>query len=226
MEIDRANDVPFFKSIEGAIFLVGCLLLAAEALLFFLFAYGNPGIRDRLLSVIIGDIFGGIGAGISLGLEVGLPLNAVVLVFVIFNITLLFLFYPIIIRFYEHLIELKFIGKALSSTKEKAERHLAKIEGWGALGVAIFVWIPIYSTGVLVGAILGRLIGMRTITVFIVVISSLIASAIAWAYAFDLVLDIFKGMGRILPTIFVVLIVVFVLFHRFYGIYKKAKLNG
>ena len=225
MEIDRQNEVPFFRSIEGVIFLIGCLLFLAEILLFFLFAYGNPGIRDRLLSVIIGDIFGGIGAGISLGLEVGLPFNAVILIFVIFNITLLFLFYPIIIRFYEHLIELKFIGKALSSTKEKAERHLTKIEGWGALGIAIFVWIPIYSTGILVGAVLGRLMGMRTITVFIVVISSLIASAIAWAYAFDWVLNIFKGMGKILPAIFVVLILAFVLFHRFYGIYKKAKLN-
>jgi len=215
--------ISFFKSIEGLIFLIGCCLLTIELILFALFGHYIPELKENFLSIIVTDILAGRGASISIGLNLGLSNFMVISISVLFNITLFFIFYPLIIYFYEHLIEMKFIGKIFGSVKHKAEKYQLKIEKWGALGIAFFVWIPFHSTGALIGAIIGTFIGMRTITVICVVTSAMIVSVISWTFAFDYLFKITEGAGKIIPSIFVSLILGIAIFRRLQHLYRLAK---
>ena len=219
----KNKDPSFFKSIEGFIFLLGCGFLITEIILFILFGPYIPQIKEHLLPVILADLLGGRGASISLGLQLGLSQFQVASISVVFNLTYLFILYPLIIYFYEQIIELRFIGKVFSLTERTAEKHQSKIEKWGALGIAVFVWIPLFSTGSLVGSIIGTLIGMRTSIVICVVILAMVTSAISWAFAFDHLFEFAAGAGKIVPSIFVGLILGIVVFRRLYQLYHLAK---
>lgn len=219
----KNNNTPFCRSIEGLIFLIGCALLTTGIILFILFAFYIPELKENLFPVILADLLAGRGASISLGLELGLSKFQVIFISVIFNLIILFIFYPLYIYFYENLIEKKLIGKAFSSAKKKAKKHQPKIEKWGAIGIAFLVWIPLFSTGALIGAILGTLIGMRIITVICVVILGMVTSAISWTFAFDYLFEIVEGAGRIMPSIFVGLIMGIAIFYRGYSFYHRAK---
>ena len=215
--------ISFFKSIEGLIFLIGCCLLTIELILFALFGHYIPELKENFLSIIVADILAGRGASISIGLNLGLSNFMVISISVLFNIALFFIFYPLIIYFYGYLIEMKFIGKIFGSVKHKAQKHQSKIEKWGALGIVFFVWIPLPSTGALIGAIIGGLMGMRTITIIWVVILGIISSTISWAFAFDYLFKITEGAGKIIPSIFVSLILGIVIFRRLQHLYSLAK---
>jgi len=223
MITEKNNDTSFFRSMEGLIFLIGCLLLITQVILFTIFAHYVPGIKKGLFPVIAADLLGGRGVSISVGLELGLSKFRVIFISVIFNLTYLFILYPLFSYFYEHLIRMKFIGKAVNSTQRAAEKHQSRIERWGALGIAIFVWIPLFSTGSLVGSIIGTLIGMRTIIVICVVILAMVTSAISWAFIFDYLFEFAAGAGKIIPSILVGLILGIVVFYRLRKLYHLAK---
>ena len=213
----------FFRSIEGVIFLIGCCLITIEVILLALFGHYVPELKENLLSVIAAYFLGGRGVSISLGLNLGLSKFLVILILVFSNLTFLFIFYPPIIYFYEHLIEMKFIGKIVGSIKHRADIFQPKIEKWGSLGLAFFVWVPLFSSGALVGAIIGTLIGMRTITVICVVTSAMIASVISWTLAFDYLFKFATGAGKIIPLIFVGLILGIAIFRRLRHLYGLAR---
>ena len=129
-----SNKKNFFKSFEGLIFLIGCVLLICEAMFFSGVLGGFPDLKERIISVVIADLLGGRGASISLGLELGLSRSMIILISVVFNLTWLFVFYPLILRFYEELEQSKFFRGIFRSTKRTAEKHQSKIEKWGILG--------------------------------------------------------------------------------------------
>lgn len=219
----KINNTCFFRSLEGLIFLIGCLLLIAQVILFTIFTHYVPGIKKGLFPVIAADLLGGRGVSISVGLEMGLSKFQVIFISVIFNLTYLFILYPLFIYFYEHLVKMRFIGKAVDSTQRTAEKHQARIERWGALGIAIFVWIPLFSTGSLVGSIIGTLIGMRTGVVISVVVPAMVISAISWAFIFDYLFELAVGAGKVIPSIFVGSILGLVIFYRLRQFYHFAK---
>jgi len=196
----------FYRSVEGLVFLTGCGLFAAELLILVLFQRYIPESRENVISVIVADLLTGRAGSISLGLKLGLSRVSVILISVAFNLTLLLVLYPLIAYSYKHYVEAKLIGKALDSTKRAAEKHLGRTEKWGALGIAVFVWIPLFSTGSLVGATIGTLMGMHTIVVLCVVVPAMIASAVSWTFAFDYVFDYARSVGRIAPLVLVCLI--------------------
>ena len=132
------NNASFFKSIEGFIFLIGCAFLIANTILYTLLSSSIPEFKEDLLPMVVADLLGGRLASISVGLELGLTRFLVVLISVSFNLAYLFVLYPLIVYFYEHLIELKLIGKVISSTKKTAEKHQSKIERWGLPGIDTF----------------------------------------------------------------------------------------
>ena len=205
----------FLKGVDGVIFLIGCILLLVELVIVFSFFSEIPGLRKQLISVIGADLIGGRGASISLGLDMGLSPFSVSLISIFFNLTLLFIAYPLVVCFYEKLIETRLLGKALRFSHRIAEKNQEKVRRWGPLAIGFFVWIPIYSTGALVGAIIGRLIGMRSVTVIPATVLAMAASAISWAYAFDYLFRVAEKTGKILPSLFVAVIFGIALVLRF-----------
>jgi uncharacterized membrane protein len=189
-------------------FLVGCIISASGLACFLSLSQYIPALKEKLIPVIAADLLGGTGAGIAFGLELGVPRSMLILVSIIFNITCLLTCYPLIMSYSEKLARTKVIERVFNSTRNVAKKRQQRIEKWGIPGVAFFVWLPIHSTGPLVGAIIGRLIGMRMATVILTVMLATTAGAVCWAYTFDRLFEVAEKAGTLVPSIFVILIIV------------------
>lgn len=215
----------FLRTIEGKIFLAGWGLLIGVCILVVLFGQVLPGLPQKAASMCAADNFAGRAATLSLGLQLGLPLWVVIPLSISFSLTSLFLFYPLIVYFYERVVEIKIIGPALDTAKKMAEKQQPKIERYGAFGIGVFVWIPFFMTGSIVGAVLGYIIGMRTKAVMVTVITSVVLSAISWGIAFDYMLEFAESVGKFLPIIMVGGILGVALFFRLQKLYQTARLR-
>jgi uncharacterized membrane protein len=216
----------FFQTTEGIIFLIGCMLLGIELFVYFTLFHEVRALRQKLIAIIVADLVGGRGASLSVGLDLELAPFAVVLVSVLFNLTLLLMGYPLVLTFYERLVEMRFIGKAFRTTRKMAEENQEKIERWGVVGLAFFVWLPVHSTGAFIGAIIGRLLGMRTITAVVTAALAMAASAVSWAYTFDHLFELGARAGKILPSVFVVFFLGFAVFRHLRSLAVAKRRGG
>lgn len=213
----------FLKTVEGKIFLAGWGLLISVCILVVLFRKVLPNLPQDAALMCAADNFAGRAATLSLGLRLGVPRWVVIPLSICFSLTSLFLFYPLIVYFYERVVEIKIIGPALDTAKKMAEKQQPKIERYGAFGIAVFVWIPFFMTGSIVGAVLGYIIGMRTKTVMVTVITSVVLSAISWGIAFDYMLEFAESVGKFLPIIMVGGILGIAVFFRLQKLYQTAR---
>lgn len=127
------------------------------------------------------------------------------------DIVLLLVAYPPIVALCEGAAARRsFIGQRLELVRATAERHTARVERLGALGLWIFVFFPFWSTGALVGGVVGYLLGMRTWVTFTSVIAGHTLSTLSLIFFFDAVADAAQsfdtGLVRFLPWIVLALL--------------------
>lgn len=204
----------FIFRIEGFIFIIGLGLLIASIFFFTSLYYESPDLANKIAGMIAADLFGGRGTSIPVGLNLGLSRTTVIIVSAFVDLIWVFLFYPLFVFFYRHLVELKLLGRAFKAAQATAERHRRKIEPFGAIGIAIFIWFPFLMTGALIGAIIGFLIGLRTwVNLFVVVCATVLAS-VSWAFAFEYMISLAEGINKVLPLAGVLLVLGSILFYR------------
>ena len=213
----------FLKTTEGKIFLAGWALLITVCIFVGIFHNVVPDFPQKAASMCAADNFAGQAATLSIGLQLEIPRWIVILLSISFSLTSLFLFYPVIVYFYEHVVEIKIIGPALNSAKKMAERQQSKMQRYGPIGIGIFVWIPFFMTGSIVGAVLGYVIGLRTKTVMLTVIIAVVTSAISWGIAFDYMLESAESVGKFFPLIMVGGIFALATFSRLRKLYRLAR---
>ena len=84
------------------------------------------------------------------------------------DIAFLLILYPLVVAAFEHGMEGTFLGRRIAHIRKTAERHRPTLEPFGAVGLFIFVFVPFWSTGALVGSVVGYLTGLRTATVLLI----------------------------------------------------------
>jgi len=221
---DNRSETKFLKRKGKYLFLIGLILLMVSLLLYLAFGQElHPALRKNILSLIAADLFAGRAGSISLGLQLGITPLQIIVTLVIFNTIYLLVLYPPILYSFQSLLRLKFIGKLLDSVKQTTERYQLKFEKWGVIGLTLFVWLPLYSTGLMVGALIGTLLGMRIVVVIPTVLISMIISVVSWVFIFDYMLDFAAGTGKILPSIIVMLLFAGALLHRLRLLKRKPK---
>ncbi len=99
------------------------------------------------------------------------------------DIIFLLLVYPWIILASRRLAKYKFLADRASLLHATAKRHSKLVEPFGAIGLVVFVYAPVATTGLLVGALIGHMLGMRNRVVFPAVIlgNVLIVGSLLWA---------------------------------------------
>jgi uncharacterized membrane protein len=122
---------------------------------------------------------------------------------------LLMVAYPIVVSAYEGVVTRGGVaGRWLAAVHRAAERQKRVVEPAGAIGLWVFVVLPFWSTGTLVGGMVGYLLGMRTSVVFAAVLSGYVLSVIGLIWFFDFMTELAAvvdiGLVRYAPWIVVV----------------------
>lgn len=99
------------------------------------------------------------------------------------DIIFLYLVYPLVVAGSRKLVHSEYLTGRVAQLHGVAHRHKKLIEPFGAIGLVAFVYLPVATTGLLVGALIGHLLGMRTRVVFPSVIfgNLLIVGSMLWA---------------------------------------------
>ncbi len=158
--------------------------------------------------LVLRQIALGRAGSISIGLEQEFSKVFLLLQCSLQDVIILLLLYPLLVASYRRVVEIRIVGPAIHNIRASAERHKSKIEPYGAIGLAAFVFFPFWSTGVLAGGVLGYLLGMRTWVTFTSLIVGNFLAVACWIFFFEKLSEMSETLGSQMPLI-VFLIVLF-----------------
>ena len=165
-------------------------------------AYPQPYIT--LWQSVLGQLVAGRIFGVSMGLRNDYHVLMIVNQAAIQDVVCLLLLYPLLIAGYRKAIHLNVVGPVISNIRDKAERNRKRIKPFGAMGLAVFVFIPAWSTGVVPAGIVGHLIGLSApVTLAAATVGNIIA-VLAWVVFFDFMRDVSEQVADMAPMIILV----------------------
>jgi len=171
----------FVTSPEGRILLAGLMLMALGlAGLVYVWAVAPP-YAPILGAMTALNVVVGRAGGMSFGYAVGLEHAVVVPVNLIVETIQVLVLYPLFVLSWRHLIEIRALKNLLGRMRRAAEAHQGQIQRYGILGLLIFVMMPFWMTGPVVGSILGFLLGLRPwVNITVVLLGTYLAIGV-WA---------------------------------------------
>jgi uncharacterized membrane protein len=123
------------------------------------------------------------------------------------DVVFLLLVYPFVIAGSRKISQRPFFQRHIAKMHATAHFHKQKLEPYGAVGLTVFVLIPIFSTGILVGALIGHLLGMRNRVVFGSVILGNFLAVLFLLWFFDQVQALAASFGAYGMWVLVALII-------------------
>lgn len=170
-----------FESTEGRLLVLGlsmCLALAA-AVGIGLFVAPEPTMK---LAAVVGlSLVIGIAAGISYGYAAGLGTPEVVACNVFVESLQVLVFYPLFLLVWQQVIDVGRIAPVMARLRNAAQARQGAVRRWGIAGLFVFVFIPFWMTGPVVGAIIGFLLGFGPILNLTVVLSASALGVVVYA---------------------------------------------
>ncbi|MBZ0133844.1 MAG: small multi-drug export protein [Rhodocyclaceae bacterium] len=183
------------NSAEGRMLLAG---LALAGLLLLGFGIGWTLFPDSILqyAAMTGlNLLIGPGAGMTFGYASGMTHLQVVPLNMLVETLHVLVFYPLFALSWQHLFELPALKSFVARMHEAAELRGGMVRKFGIAGLMVFVFVPFWMTGPVVGSIIGFLIGLRPwVNLTIVLLSTYVAISLwalllnelsAWAATFN-----------------------------------------
>ncbi len=192
--------VHLIATVEGKILFAGVFLLALFfTFLSLLYLLGFRQLSSQLLAMAVTNVIFGRAAGLSLGFASQIDPTAVVLLNLLIETILVLVIYPLFVFSVTNIVHVKRLEKFFDSAHRYQERYKDKFEKYGAVAIFIFVWLPFWMTGPVVGAMVGYLIGLghyKNIT--LVLLGTSLAVAV-WASFLDSLIAALSSLGAVAP---------------------------
>jgi len=114
----------------------------------------------------------GWGGGVSYGLASGLGPFEVVLCNLVADSVQVLVVFPLFVMGWRQLIDVRRLAPMLQRLRAAAESRQDVVRRFGIAGLFLFVLVPFWMTGPLVGAIIGFLLGLNPVVNLLVVLSA------------------------------------------------------
>ncbi len=154
------------------------------------------------------NILFGRAAGISFGYSFELSNVLVICTNIIIETILVLIFYPLFVFSWSSILVIKPFRRIMKRTSIAAEAHQDTIRKYGIIGLFMFVWIPFWMTGPMVGCAVGYLLGLSPWKNLTIVLSSTCLAVICWAL---LLREIHERIAKYGPYASIVLVIVIIL---------------
>lgn len=164
-----------------------------------LLAFLRPDPYASLWQVVLGQIVAGRVFGVSLSLNLDYDFLFILYQSGLQDVFLLLVLYPLLIEGYRRAARMSVVGPVISNIREKAEHNKKRVRPFGAIGLAVFVFIPLWGTGAVAGGIVGHLAGIRIpITIAAITAGNLLAVT-AWVLLFDFMRELSARVAHQAP---------------------------
>ena len=208
----------------------GWLLLAGIALtLIYTFWLGiklllSPDESQVLIGITATELMFGRAAAMAFGYTMGLGHKSVIPICIVIETILVFIFYPLFVFSWRHLLVVKGLKNMFERIRQTAETHKEKVQKYGVVGLFAFVWFPFWMTGPVVGSVIGFLLGLRVWLNMTVVLAGTYTAIIGWAYLlrhFHKQVASYSSYAAM--VLVVVLILAIIIAHLFYRTFRENK---
>lgn len=199
------------KTTEGRILLLGFVIALAGLIVMGLVALWSPQTSEMIGAMSFTNIIFGTVVSMSIGYAAGYGHALVISVNMWVETVVVLLFYPVFVFSMRKLVEFPRLKRFLERTQEGAERHHDKVRRYGIAGLFIFVWVPFWMTGPVVGSAIGYLLGFPAWLTLSVVLAGTFMTLVGWAY---LLFDLYTraaDFGPWAPVLIIGLIILFIL---------------
>jgi uncharacterized membrane protein len=170
------------SSSEGHILTLGIGMTFLYILWLAFQLFFNPADFQILLGMTAAEVvFGRIACmGIGYSMEIGHA--RVVLISMLLETILVLVFYPLFVFIWQQLLMIRWLKRLSDRTRKAAERHKDKVRKYGIIGLFMFVWLPFWMTGPVVGCMIGYLLGLRIWVNLVTVLAGTYVAILGWAY--------------------------------------------
>jgi len=167
---------------EGRLLLTGVTLAFAYTVWLGAKLILSPADSQFLTGMTATTLVFGRAAGLAFGYSTGLGHATVIPVAMIVETFHVTVFYPLFVFSWRHLLVIKSLKNVFERIHDKAESHKATIQRYGIIGLFVFVWIPFWMTGPVVGSVIGFLLGLPVWLNMTVVLAGTYVAILAWAF--------------------------------------------
>ncbi len=199
---------------EGRIFLIGSILAMLYAVWLVSSFFATREHFEVYFGMTVSHVFFGRAAGMSFGYALDYGHPVVILVNLAIETILILLFYPLFVFSIRRLLVVGFLKRYMDRMREAAEANQAKIRRYGIPGLFVFVFIPFWMTGPLVGSVIGYMMGLRLWLNLSIVIGGTYFAILAWAVLLKELRDHLASVSAFAPFLLVVVVIAIVVLGR------------
>lgn len=195
-----------FSSIEGRLLAIGLTLTALMLLAFGIAGHLYP---DKVLpyATMTGlNLFIGRGAGMSFGYAHGYSHAQVVPFNILVETIQVIVVYPLFVLSSRQLVQLRALKPFITRIQHAAESQGGIVRPFGIAGLFLFVFVPFWMSGPVVGAIIGFLIGLHPWVNLVVVLSATYIAISIWALLLNELSDWASTVNQFAPWALVIAI--------------------
>jgi uncharacterized membrane protein len=198
-----------FMGKAGNILLLGIMLIVLGIISIIVSYQINASFTNKITGMVVTNLFVGRVPSLSLGYASGLSSFWVIFTNVMVELILVFILYPLFVLSFNGMLKFKVLENFFTQVKEKKEQHKDTFNKYGRFGLFVFVFIPFWMTGPIVGAMVGFLIGLRHYVIMFIVFIATIISITLWAVFLQ---EIIEALRLFDVRLLWVLLIVFLLF--------------
>jgi len=185
-----------FHSVEARILALGvvlCLLTVAALGVGWLVA---PDVTAVFAAMTGLNLTIGRAAGMSFGYASGLGHPAVISSNVLVETIQVLVVYPLFVLGWNNLVDVRHMRRFLVSMRQSAEASQARVARYGMVGLFVFVFLPFWMTGPVIGAIIGYLLGLKARHTLPTVLAATYLAVAIWAVFFERLTELTARYGR------------------------------
>ncbi len=207
-----------FKGEEGNIFLLGLCLIFLLAVFIIITYIIDVNLANKITGIVFSNVLVGRVPALSFGYAAELSHFSVISMNIWAEMILVTIIYPLFVFSFKGIVKVKVLEDFFTQVKAKKQRHQEKFDKYGKFGLFIFVFIPFWMTGPIVGSIIGFLIGIKHyLVIFIVFISTIIAISL-WGLFLQEIIDTLMIFDSQIIWMILTVVIVALLVFRFKGI--------
>ncbi|MEA3290602.1 MAG: small multi-drug export protein [Campylobacterota bacterium] len=172
--------VDIFNTKHGKILLLGISMVILLSIFIFVYYFIDPDFANKISAMVVTNIAVGRVPSLSLGYASGLSHLAVIFTNVYIEMVMVTLLYSAFVFSYNNIIKVNFLDTFFKKIHDYKEKYSVLFDKYGVLGLFIFVFIPFWMTGPIVGAIIGYLLGLRHFIVMSIVLIATVIAMTIW----------------------------------------------
>ena len=204
-----------FAGPEGGVLLTGIAL----SLLYIAWLGLTYLLKAENFQVFVGmtatHILFGRAAGLSFGYALGFGHGVVVPVNLIIEVIMVLIFFPLFVFGWRRLLIIDFLKNTMERIHVIAEANQETIKRYGIPGLFVFVFIPFWMTGPLIGSVIGFLLGLPSWLNMSVVLGGTFVATAAWAVVLRQLHERVAAYSPFAPMILVAILIVVVIVCHF-----------